>query len=533
VSEAPTTADVVVAGAGHNGLVTAAYAARSGRSVVVLDARPIPGGGAASEELLLPGHLVDSCSIGHTLIRTNPLLVDDELGLLSRHGLHYLEPDPVAQVVFPDGEHLTMWLDVERTVTEIGRFSADDAATYRRFLDEWAEVGPVFGRHRNQPIGWGPDLDEALAEVPRGDVWRRRAALSAWDVVRREFTSRHVQAFVLWQAFQTFVSVDLPGTGTLPYSILAGRQRRSWCIPEGGSGRLTDALVADIEAHGGEIRCGREVTRLLLEEGRCAGVETATGERYLARDAVVSSIHVRHLVDMAPAESWDEGFVYGVETLDPGIPMFALHLVTDRPPRFPGAPEPGAAVSSGVVGWGEDLVAMVRDVRDRRAVTTFPWVLVATPTLADPSRVPAGRQTVKLLTPCSPTPPHGAPDWDVAREAHADRLLSHVRGFVDGLSDEAVLARLAQSPLDIERANPHMVGGAAHGGDRSVAFSGPQRPAPGWADHRTPIPGLYQTGGTTHPGGSITGFPGRNAARVLLHDLGTSLEATVAPNPAP
>ena len=115
-------AEIVVAGAGHNSLITAAYLALAGYSVLVLDARAIPGGGAASEELLGPGYTIDSCSTGHTLIQTNPLLVDDELGLLARHGLEYLMPDPFAHVAFPDGEHLTAWMDLDRTCEEIARF---------------------------------------------------------------------------------------------------------------------------------------------------------------------------------------------------------------------------------------------------------------------------------------------------------------------------------------------------------------------------------------------------------------------------
>src|SRR5690606_39472031 len=117
------TADFVIAGAGHNSLITAAYLARAGYEVVVLDARPIPGGGAASEELLGPGYLVDSCSTGHTLIQTNPLLAADELGLRSRYGLRYIEPDPYSHVAFPDGEQLTMWLDLDRSCAELARFS--------------------------------------------------------------------------------------------------------------------------------------------------------------------------------------------------------------------------------------------------------------------------------------------------------------------------------------------------------------------------------------------------------------------------
>ena len=108
------------------------------------------------------------------------------------------------------------------------------------------------------------------------------------------------------------------------------------------------------------------------------------------------------------------------------------------------------------------------------------------------------------------------------KEAFTDRLIERIRRFCPGFTDDVILARLTKSPVDIEAANPHMIQGAPHGGDRSIAFSGEQRPVPGWASHRMPIPGLWQTGGTTHPGGSVTGIPGRNAARVVLEDIGIS-----------
>src|SRR5918998_6188659 len=147
------TVDIVVAGAGHNSLITAAYLARAGYEVLVLDARDIPGGGAAGEEMLLPGYLIDSCSTGHTLIQTNPLLLNDELGLQSQYGLEYLLPDPYAHVAFPDGKHLSMWLDVERSYEEVARFSKADADTYRRMMDEYDEVKHIFGAETFTPPG--------------------------------------------------------------------------------------------------------------------------------------------------------------------------------------------------------------------------------------------------------------------------------------------------------------------------------------------------------------------------------------------
>src|ERR1700722_6995173 len=152
-------ADIVVAGAGHNSLLTACYLAKAGYRCLVLDARPIPGGGAATEELLLPGFGIDTCATGHTMIRVNPALSRDELGLTARYGLRYAEPDPVEHVAFPDGEQFTMWLDRDRTAEEVARFSKADAAAYLRLLDEYDQVKHIFSESQFTPVGFGPSLE--------------------------------------------------------------------------------------------------------------------------------------------------------------------------------------------------------------------------------------------------------------------------------------------------------------------------------------------------------------------------------------
>ena len=513
-------ADIVVAGAGHNSLLAACYLAKAGYQCLVLDARPVPGGGAATEELLLPGFGIDTCATGHTMIQVNPALLHDELGLAADYGLRYAEPDPVEQVAFPDGRQLTMWLDRDRTAEEIARFSTADAAAYLRLLDEYDQVKHVFSEVQFTPVGYGPALEARLAEHPRGRIWARRRQLSAAAVVQHEFTSRHIQAFLLWMAFQVFQPVDEPGSGVLPYAQTFGRQQRSWSIPIGGSGQLTAALTGYLADHGGTVRCGQRVTRLLLDGGRCTGVETAGGTQYRAGTAVLSTIHVQHLRDMAPRPAWPEEFHYGVDTYDVGVPGFASYYCATAPPRFRAdgqAPESRrTAVSAGLAGWPEEMIQMSADLRTGRFIADPPWVLVATPTLADPGRAPSGQHTVKILSPQVYQPAGG---WAGLKHAHSQHQLDRLRQVAD-FPDEVILASLVKSPEDIEQLNPHMIHGAFHGGNRGPAFSGPLRPAPGWAAHRMPIPGLYQTGGSTHPGGSITGAPGRNAAIVMLSDLG-------------
>lgn len=525
-------ADVVVAGAGHNSLVTACYLAKAGYRCLVLEANERAGGGAVTEELLLPGYAIDTCATGHTLIRTNPLLVDDELGIVADHRLAYVEPDPVAHVAFPDGDHFTMWLDRQATIAEFGRFSRADARAYERLLDDYGAVQHLFWQSQHTPVGFGPTLDQLLAHHEHGRVWQRKRMLSAWDVIRTEFESKHSRAFLLWMAFQTNQAPDVPGTGMLAYSVVSGRQQHGWSVLLGGSGKLVDALVAYIETHGGEVRCGRPVCRLLLEDGRCVGVETETGERFRARRAVVSTIHVSQLLEMAPPGSWPEELEYAVRTYDFGIPGFGVYCLADAAPSFETPLGEVRAVSAGTVGWPEDVLRLGFDLRHGRFVPEVPWLLVATPTLVDPGRAPPGHHTVKLLSHQVYALPEGPRAWHHAKEAHARRQLGHLRTFAPRFTDDHLLAMVVMAPPDFEAANRHMVHGTFHGGDRGIAQSGPGRPAPGWASHRMPIPGLYQTGGTTNPGGSITGVPGRNAARVLLSDLGQDPDHVLCGTPS-
>ena len=245
-------ADIVVAGAGHNSLITAAYLARAGKKVVVVDARRRPGGGVDTEELI-PDFWVDSCSTGHTLLRTNPVLAKDTLGLVAKTGLKYIDPDPVARVAFPDGEQISMFLDLNKTLEEFSRFSKKDAQAYERLLGEYNDVKSIFAQSNNSPIGWAKPLDQLLDASPLGNVWKRRRALSAWEVINHEFEEEHIKAYLFWQASQTFASLDMPGTGLLAISIVAGRQANSWSIPVGGSGKLSQALVDVIQDNGGEF----------------------------------------------------------------------------------------------------------------------------------------------------------------------------------------------------------------------------------------------------------------------------------------
>src|SRR5215210_5635369 len=272
--------DVVVAGAGHNSLITAAYLAKAGFEVLVLEERPVVGGNTATEGLTLPGFLHDSCSTAHNLIQASPTI--KELRLEEEYGLEYIRPDPVVHVALGDGSGITQWRDLDRTCDEVARFSQRDADAYRRLIADYDAAKVAFGAYRNNPLGRAPRPEEVLDAR-----WRRRLAMSAWDVIRTEFDDWQVRAFMLWMSLMTVQPPDRPGTGLLAYSLVYGRQQHSWTLPSGGSAALPLALARLIEEHGGAIVTGKRVAGLVLHGGRCVGVETADGETYHASRGVV------------------------------------------------------------------------------------------------------------------------------------------------------------------------------------------------------------------------------------------------------
>ncbi len=519
-----TDCDVLVAGAGHNSLVTAAYLARAGLRVTVLEAEDRIGGDTATDELTLPSYLHDSCSTAHTLLQSSPTVSRDELRL-GDYGLEYVRPDPVVHVPLPDGSGITMWRDVDRTVAEFAKYSHSDAAAYRAMMEDYAAAAPAFTGWRYTPIGWGPGLDERLAAVPGGHRWQRIRHRAAADIIFEHFEDWRTRAFMMWMAVMTMQPPQRAGTGRLAYALAFGRQRHSWIVPKGGSHALPRAMGRLIEDHGGTVLTGRRVTGLIVEGGRCAGVETATGETFRAARAVVSTIHIKHLVAMAPADVWGEEFTYWVESWRAGISMCAAHYATTEAPTFAGGLTP---LASGTPTSAERVLRVAEDFSRGEVAVDDPVLLVLCPTVVDPTRAPNGNHTLKVVG-IQPYELAGGPQrWDDIMPEVAAANLRHLRTYAPNVTDDTILATSLKSPLDLERMNAHNWHGSCHGGDMSPDQSGTLRPAPGWAEHRTPLPGLYQTGATTHPGGSVSAGPGRNAARVMLDDLGLSLDAAIA-----
>jgi phytoene dehydrogenase-like protein len=514
--DVPAEVDVVVVGAGHNGLICAAYLAEAGVDVAVLEAAPIPGGNTVTEELTLPGFAHDSCSSAHVLIQSNPLLADDELSLLSRWGLRYVHTDPAVVLPRADGDLITVHRDLDLTADEIGRYSKNDATAFRALMDEWN--GGLAAAHGRWSSGF--DVSDAAA-------YQELRARSAWDVVHSRFEHPAVRDLMLWLSFATIQDPRRPGTGALPSSITAGRLRFGWSTPIGGSGALRAALIRLFSARGGTLIWDAPVSRIEVRDGRAVAVHTSDGRRFAARKAVVSSAHITKFRDMlAGADGGSAGGSAGTaggsglpadlaracETWRPGLSVFAVHAALGRDLEFGTA----AAGMGSTDGMARQLDAFYRGETD----ATDPWLLLVNQTVVDPSRAPAPNGTFKILTVAPWERSDGRP-WEETKHAYAEELLDLVRQR----TPLDILALRVESPVDVAAHNRHNVGGSCHGGEFEVADGGWMV---GWPDYATSIEGLDLTGSTRHPGGSVRGRPGRNAARAVLRGIGLDPAAVMS-----
>ena len=299
-------------------------------------------------------------------------------------------------------------------------------------------------------------------------------------------------------------------------------------MPKGGSGVLTEILVKVIEDNGGVTMTDKMVERLILEHGRCVGVECKDGTSYRAEKAVLSSIHIKHLIEMAPRQRWANDFIDGVGTWQAGPTLFVSHYATKVPMTFKGDGGEITPIACAMLSEPTRALRMGYDFARGAVNVEDPVLLAVSPTIGDPTQAPHGHHTLKIIGMQPYDLKEGPEHWDKIKDEVAEANLNWLRKFSPNLTDENILARVVESPLDLERRNPHNWRGSCHGGAQNAAQAGALRPAAGWAQHRMPIPGLYQTGSTTHPGGSISGGPGRNAAAVMLTDFGRSLDQVVA-----
>jgi phytoene dehydrogenase-like protein len=515
---------VVVVGGGHNGLTVAAYLAKAGVDVCVVEALDDTGGGVISPESVAPGFKTDICSVWHGLIQANPLLRNDELGLISNFGLRYLSADNQLGVLFPDDSHLNFYRDVDRTSRSIAKFSEKDADSYRRFAGLVAEPAAMLMNSLFDPP---PPLEELAAmfgRIPNGHLLLQWLPASIIDVLDEWFESDPLKAALAKFCAQAGVSPVAKGTGMVALFFVPLIHTYGGAMPEGGSGALSEAMERCIRHHGGTILTGSPVERVTVSNGRASGVVLAGGQEILASRAVVSNLHARQIASLVGAERLPPDFVAGLERLrrsDFGAvsQAYALH----EPPRY----RAGAELSDAMFVEFADLplerlLRSFHDYEQGKIHTDMP--AVACQTRLDPSRAPPGKHTLHLFhyAPFEPSP-NGAAGWDGLRGEVADGVLAALDRRTTNMGPDNIIGRLVETPLDLARRNPAMIDGDYNHLGMFPEQQLGNRYLPGWG-YRTPVEQLWMCGPSCHPGGGVTGG-GRAAVQPIMAALGLDFGA--------
>ena len=525
------TYDAIILGAGHNGLILQTYLARAGLSTLVIERRDVPGGGlSALEDPRHPGLLHNTHAFFLRAITGMPWFRDLDL---EGFGARLIEPELNVAMLTRDGGALEWWTDIDRTVASFAEISQQDAATLRRWFEEFGPVveNILIPEATTPPIP--PDERRALLErSPEGRRLLEVSALSPLEFVHQEFESPVIQAGLLFFNGLREVDLRIRGFGHHIAFLLANPSKAQMSV--GGSVALAQALAKAATAAGGTVLTDAEAGRLIIEGGRVAGVETKDGRSFRARQLVASSLNPQQtFLDLiAPDDlpgAWREkaaAFRYNLLA-----PLFALNLALSEPPAYAAASRYPELKQPFMTILGLDHVDQFPEiVRHHEAGTIPPTVMWGTcPTQFDPTQGSGGKHAAFMWEKLPYALGGDAADWDAAKDAHGDEMLALWSDFAPNLP-EAVIGKFTRSPLDVERDFPNMAQADLLIGAFTDGQIGYHRPFEGAGDYRTCIDGLYLCGSSSHPGGNITGLPGYNAAQTIFHDLG--LEADWVPVPA-
>ena len=527
--------DVIVVGGGQNGLVAAAYLASAGLKVMVLERRAQVGGAAATEEFH-PGFR--NSVAAYTVSLLNPKIIRDLD--LARHGLRIVERPLSNFLPLPDGRYLKV--GPGRTTAEVEKFSARDAgrlASYEARLERLTETLRALALRAPPNLATGHGIAANLgALLDTAKVGNRLRSLglegqrdlmelftrSAGDVLDQWFESDPIKAILGFDGIVgTYASPYAAGTGYVLLHHCWGEvngKRGVWGHAIGGMGAITQAMARACAERGVEIRTNATVSEILVEKGRAAGVVTGGGERIAAR-AVVSNLHPKLTFEqLLRSDALPADFRARIASYRSGSGSFRMNLALSELPSFSALPgrAPAEHHGSGIV-IAPSLAYMERAFFDARLSgwSAAPIVEMLIPSTLDDSLAPPGAHVASLFCQhVAPMLPDGR-SWDDARETVADLMIETVETYAPGFKT-SVIARQILTPLDLER-DFGLVGGDIFHGQLSLDQLYSARPVLGHADYRSPIPGLYMCGASTHPGGGVTGLPGMNAAREMIRDF--------------
>ncbi len=534
--------DAIIIGAGHNGLVCAAYLLKAGYSVLLLEKRPVPGGAATTEEILpetAPQFKFNRCAIDHEFIFLGPVI--QELAL-HQYGLTYLFCDPTTFCPHKDGNYFLAHRSLEKTCAEIARYSPRDAEKYAEFIQYWSRLMKAIAPLFNVP-------PQALLEIAKSYRWQslrdvfatvgspqkaldflRTMITSPQDILDEWFDSEVIKAPLARLAAEIGAPPSQKGT-TAGLMMLAMRHDPGMARPRGGTGALTQALVKLVQQHGGTILTEQSVKKVLVEDGRAIGVQVANNQEYRAKLGIISNIDARRLllqlVDPADIDSADAQLRERIErrTVNNNETILKIDCALSEIPRFE-AWQHRDDYLSGTVLIADSVqhveqahsLAMMGQIPDEN-----PSIYLDIPTVLDPSMAPEGKHTlwIEFFAPYQIAGKEGTglngTGWtDELKNKVADRVIDKLADYAPNLKS-AIIARHVESPAELAERLGSYKGNYYHL-DMTLDQMIFLRPLPEIANYKTPIKNLYLTGAGTHPGGSISGMPGRNCAKVFLQE---------------
>ncbi len=553
--------DVVIIGAGHNGLVCAAYLLKAGYSVLLLEKRPIPGGGATTEETMpeeAPGFKFNPCAINHLFIHLGPVVQELEL---HKYGLEYLYCDPVVFCPHPDGKYFLAHRSVEKTCAEIARYSDRDAQKYAEYVNFWQRfvhsVTPFFNSPPKSLVDITGNYDlKKLQDLfsilggPNKTLDLLSTILSSpEDNINEYFDSEFLKAPL------ARLSAELsspPSQKAMAFGamMMVLRHNPGMARPRGGTGALTEALVKLVQSEGGVILTDQHVEKVLIDDGRAVGVRVAGGKEYRAKSGVISNIDAKRLflqlVDSSDVNDADPNLRERVDRRinNNNETILKIDCALSEPLRFEHHEHKDEyLIGSILIADSVNHVEKAHsDCMLGKIPDEDPSMYVVMPTGLDPSMAPSGKHTlwIEFFAPYQIAGAEGTglkgTGWtDELKNKVADRVINKLADYSPNFK-HSIIARHMESPAELGERLGSYKGNYYHIDmtlDKMLCF----RPLPELANYKTPIQNLFLTGAGTHPGGSISGLPGRNCARVFLHeqhplsenlkDVGNSIKSTV------
>jgi phytoene dehydrogenase-like protein len=531
VNKAPNSIyDAIIVGGGHNGLTAAAYLARAGLSTLVLERREIVGGCCVTEEIA-PGCRVSTTSYIASMLRPEVIA---ELRLPD-HGLRMVPCDPAIQVPFPDGHVVPWWVDRERAKAEFGKISTKDAARFVEVDDQLKKLARYLQPFFMEPP---PEMDTSTvggwSDLFR--VGKRFRGISSAEIAQLisfltgslgEFLDHNYESekmktmFLANNVYGKHGGPYQPGTAIgLLFHLLSGGEHELqgfYGHVMGGMGAITQALAAAGEKLGVEIRTSASVAQIEVRNGRAYSVVLEDGSEVRGRMILSNADPKRTFLKMVAARELPEDFLFAVRGIKMDGPCAKVNFVLAEEPRFTGTSPQASPLERTFYTLVPSLEFAERcyDIAKFGEIPEELWVDCVVSSNADPSLAPVGKHILTCFVQYVPYKLREG-NWDEKRDLLGDRVVTKIAEYAPNVPS-AIVARQVLTPLDLERTYGLTEGNIFHGDLRleQLFF---MRPVPGWAQYRTPIRGLYLCGAGAHPGGGVTGAPGRNAAQQALRD---------------